>query len=63
MFDIYREADRLRRLSMPPHLYIDAVSGLVEIESGVVFGVMNLASSSVGALHRTPHHEKAYHEV
>jgi hypothetical protein len=39
------------------------VAELVGIEGGVVSGVFNLESSSVGAPDRRPRHEEHYHEA
>lgn len=39
------------------------VAGLVGIEGGVVFGVINLESSDVGASDRRPSHNEQYHEL
>jgi hypothetical protein len=39
------------------------VAELVGIEGGVVSGVFNLESSSVGAPDRRPRHEENYHEA
>jgi transposase len=48
---------------VPAVAKIGPVAELVGIEGGVVSGVFNLESSSVGTPDRRPRHEEHYHEA